>query len=226
MSSIGERIKKRRVQLGLSAEELGEMIGKDRSTVYRYERNEIERMPITVIEPLARALQVSPAYIMGWEGIAPYKTKKIPLLGEIAAGEPIFVAEEPCEYYIEVNENQRVDFCLKVRGDSMINARIMDGDIVFIRQQPIVENGEIAAVIIDGEATLKRVYKIGKSIILRPENPKYKDITLTSKEAKSIQIIGKITHQNSEQKVLWHKNKFTTDEFCFVKEIIVNENSA
>lgn len=191
MSSIGERIKKRRVQLGLSAEELGEMIGKDRSTVYRYERNEIERMPITVIEPLARALQVSPAYIMGWEGIAPYKTKKIPLLGEIAAGEPIFVAEEPCEYYIEVNENQRVDFCLKVRGDSMINARIMDGDIVFIRQQSIVENGEIAAVLIDDEVTLKRFYKTDKGVILKPENSKYQPLFFTEKDFKDIRILGK-----------------------------------
>lgn len=191
MSSIGERIKKRRVQLGLSAEELGEMIGKDRSTVYRYERNEIERMPITVIEPLARALQVSPAYIMGWEGIAPYKTKKIPLLGEIAAGEPIFVAKEPCEYYIEVNENQRVDFGLKVRGDSMINARIMDGDIVFIRQQPIVENGEIAAVLVDDEVTLKRFYKTDKGVILKPENSKYQPLFFTEKDFKDIRILGK-----------------------------------
>ena len=65
------------------------------------------------------------------------------------------------------------DFSLRCHGDSMINARIMDGDLVFIRQQPDVDNGDIAAVLIDGEATLKRVYKYENQIILQPENPKY-----------------------------------------------------
>jgi repressor LexA len=92
--------------------------------------------------------------------------------------------------YIPVNV--KADFCLKVKGDSMINARINNGDIVFIRQQPDIENGEIAAVIVDGEeATLKKVYKYPGTITLRPENPNYQEMVFDKKSFKSINIIGK-----------------------------------
>ncbi len=170
--TVGERIRHRRKQLGLSVDDIAKRLGKDRATIYRYESDEIENLPINILEPLAEILRVSPAYLMGWEDDVICKTKKVPMLGEIAAGEPI-LADEHCEYYVEVDEDLNVDFCLKVRGDSMIDARILDGDIVFIRQQPIVENGEIAAVLIDDEVTLKRFYKNNGGVILKPENSKY-----------------------------------------------------
>lgn len=127
-----------------------------------------------------------------FDNISPIRTQRIPLLGEIACGEPIY-CDEDRESYVEVGADIRADFCLRAKGDSMINARICDGDIVFIRQQPMVENGEIAAVIIDNEATLKRVYyyrEDGK-LVLQAENPKYSPLVYVGEELNTIRILGK-----------------------------------
>ena len=128
--------------------------------------------------------------------IFPLKTKKVPLLGTIAVGTPIY-AEENFDGYRESTEDVHADFCLKIKGDSMIGARINDGDIVFIRKQPDVENGEIAAVLIDGEATLKRVYKKNGSLVLQAENPKYAPIICSAKTCDECIIMGKaVTFQS------------------------------
>lgn len=115
---------------------------------------------------------------------------KVPLLGTIACGEPI-LAEENIEDYINMPEETRGTFALRCKGDSMINARIFDGDIVYIREQVDVENGEIAAVLIENEATLKRVYKNENSVELRPENPMYKPLVFYNEEINKIKILGK-----------------------------------
>lgn len=188
--TVGERIRQRRNQIGMSVDELAQRLGKNRATVYRYESDEIENLPLSVLEPLAKVLNVSPAYLMGWENIVPYKTKKVPMLGTIAAGVPM-LAEEQCEYYIEVDESLNVDFCLKVKGDSMVDARILNGDTVFIRKQPHVENGEIAAVLIDDDVTLKRFYRNDGLVMLRPENSKYQPLMYTKKDFKQIRVLGK-----------------------------------
>ena len=127
-----------------------------------------------------------------FDNISPIQTQRLPLLGEIACGEPIF-CDEDRESYVEVGTNIQADFCLKAKGDSMINARICDGDIVFIRQQPMVENGDIAAVVIDNEATLKRVYydKENGKLVLQAENPKYKPLMYVGEELNHIRILGK-----------------------------------
>ncbi len=189
--SVGERISQRRKELGLTVDEVAEKLDKNRATVYRYESDEIENLPITTLEPLAKILRVSPAYLMGWEKEKyQIKTKKVPILGEIAAGEPI-LAYEDLRTYIEVDENTKVDFCLKVKGDSMINTRIHDGDLVFVKKQPVVENGEIAVVLIDNEATLKRFYKNEVGIILKPENSKYQPRFYTEEDFKDVKVLGK-----------------------------------
>lgn len=118
------------------------------------------------------------------------KMKKVPLLGTIACGEPI-LAEENIEDYLNMPETVKGTFALRCKGDSMINARIFDGDIVYIREQPDVENGEIAAVLIDNEATLKRVYKYENRIELRPENPTFKVMNFENEELNNIRILGK-----------------------------------
>ena len=100
------------------------------------------------------------------------KMKKIPLIGSIACGEPI-TAEQNIEKMVDVPENIRCDFSLTCHGDSMVDAGIHDKDVVYIRIQPEVENGEIAAVRIDGEATLKRVYYNPGTLTLMPANPAY-----------------------------------------------------
>lgn len=124
----------------------------------------------------------------------PIELKKFPLLGEISCGVPKF-ANEDRESYVMAGTDIKADFCLKAKGDSMINARINDGDIVFIRKQDMVENGEIAAVIINdnNDALLKRFYYYADKglMILKPENPAYEDKIYTGEELNQVHILGK-----------------------------------
>ncbi len=199
--NIGKRIKQRRIDLGLSVDDIAQKIGKNRATVYRYESSEIEDLPTSVLEPLAKALQTTPAYLMGWgnndifsiNNIIPLpETKKVPLLGTIACGEPI-LAEENIEDFIKMDKNIDAEFALRCKGDSMVEARINNGDIVYIHQQPDVENGEIAAVLIGNDATLKRVYKYPDKgmLVLKPANPEYEDFIFIGEELNDIRILGK-----------------------------------
>ena len=126
------------------------------------------------------------------KNIRSIKTKRFPMLGEIACGRPIF-ANEDHESYIDASSSIKADFCLIAKGDSMTGARIYDGDVVFIRSQEIVDNGEIAAVIIDDEATLKRWYyypEKGK-LVLNPENPAYEPLVYVGEELNTIRCLGK-----------------------------------
>lgn len=116
--------------------------------------------------------------------------RKIPLIGSIACGAPI-LAQEHIEDYVNIPANIPADFSLRCKGDSMINARIYDGDIVYIRQQETVEHGEIAAVLIDGEATLKRVKFYEDHIVLEPENPHFRPLTFWGEEMNTVRILGK-----------------------------------
>lgn len=139
--------------------------------------------------------------VFSYSNIMPISTKKVPLLGVIACGEPMYCNEER-ESYVNAGTDIRADFCLKAKGNSMINARIMDGDIVFIRKQQAVENGDIAAVLIDDEVTLKRVYYYREENMLRlyPENPEYKPLTYTGEELERIRILGKAIAFQSDVK--------------------------
>ena len=116
--------------------------------------------------------------------------RKIPLVGSIACGTPI-LAEENLDGDVEAPDHVRADFALRCKGDSMINARIFDGDIVYIRQQESVEHGEIAAVLVGDEATLKRVYIYDDCISLEAENPQYKPMVYRGEEMNNIRILGK-----------------------------------
>lgn len=116
--------------------------------------------------------------------------RRIPLVGTIACGTPI-LAEENIEDYVNVPRELAGDFALLCKGDSMVGARIFDGDIVYIRQQDTVNSGEIAAVLIDNEATLKRVRIFPDHISLEPENPKYRPIVLWDEEMNTVRILGK-----------------------------------
>lgn len=202
---ISNKLRERRLELGLTLEEVGNIVGVGKSTVRKWETGAIENMKRDKIAQLAKALQVSPSFIMGWNepknnvindlsqygNILPISTQKIPLLGEISCGQPIF-ANEDRESYVESNTEIKADFCLKAKGDSMINARIYDGDIVFIKKQDMVNNGEIAAVIIDDEATLKRIYyQNGEKLMLVPENPAYSPLVYVGEELNQIHILGK-----------------------------------
>ena len=115
---------------------------------------------------------------------------KLPLIGSIACGSPI-LADEHIEDYVDLPNHIHADFALVCKGDSMINARIFDGDTVYIRQQDTVENGQIAAVLIGNEATLKRVRLFDDHISLEPENPMYKPLVYWNEDMNGVRILGK-----------------------------------
>lgn len=201
--TTGERMKQRRKEIGLSAEKVAERLGVSPATIYRYEKGDIEKVPVDIFAELAKILQTTPAYLMGWEektepkkptippGFEPMpKMKKIPLIGSIACGEPI-TAEQNIEKMVDVPEYIRCDFSLTCHGDSMVDAGIHDKDVVYIRIQPEVENGEIAAVRIDGEATLKRVYYNPGTLTLMPANPAYAPMVYTGPQLEEVHIEGK-----------------------------------
>ncbi|GAA0252354.1 hypothetical protein GCM10008922_10710 [Faecalicatena contorta] len=139
--------------------------------------------------------------IYTYDNIYPIELKRFPLLGEIACGEPIFCNEDR-ESYILAGTDIKADFCLKAHGDSMVNARIYDGDIVFIKEQPLVNDGEIAAVIIENEATLKRVYfdRNNNTLQLVAENPAYRPMVYVGESLNSIRILGKAVAFQSDVK--------------------------
>lgn len=201
-----------RKQRGLSLKALGEALGLAESTISLYETGRRQPDNDTLVK-IANFFGVTIDYLLGVSNgpvikntggntaknpifknhpeIMPLpETRKIPLLGNIACGEPI-TAIENVDDYVSVDINIPVDFALKCKGDSMINARIHDGDIVYIREQPVVDNGEIAAVLIDDEVTLKRFYKLPDYIELRAENPRYSPIIIPKQETGSVRIIGK-----------------------------------
>ena len=176
----------------------------------KLEKNDLSQYVNGKVEPgqekltiLGLALDVSEAWLMGYDvpmernlspqiaNIIPMpEMRKIPLLGNIACGAPI-LADDHIEEYIDIPKHVRADFALSCKGDSMINARIFNGDVVYIRQQETVDNGEIAAVLIDNEATLKRVRLYEDHISLEPENPQYRPIVLWGEEMNTVRILGK-----------------------------------
>lgn len=197
--TIYERIKYLREERGMSQQELAEKVGyKTASAVNKIELGLRDINQSKIVE-FAKALNTTPSYLLGDDqfnifsipNIIPIpKMKEIPLLGTIACGEPI-LAEENIENYVTVDAKANVDFALKCKGDSMINARIFDGDIVYIHSQPDVENGEIAAVLIDNEATLKKVYKYPNKLVLSPCNPMYDDLVYSEEQLENVRILGK-----------------------------------
>ena len=210
---LNEKIKHLREKGNMTLEELAQKVGVSASTILRYETGNIKNLRRDKIKNLADALNTTPAYLMGWEdeekeneiykykNIHPIELKKFPLLGEIACGEPVFCVEDR-ESYVLAGADIKADFCLKAKGDSMINARILDGDIVFIRKQQSVENGEIAAVIIDDEATLKRVYydKSNNYLQLIAENPRYSPMVYANEQLETVRILGKAIAFQSDVK--------------------------
>lgn len=199
MASLQERIKERRTSLNKTLLEVAEFVGVKEATMQRYESGEIKNIPHEKIVSIAEYLNCSPQYLMGWtdeinifaSNIIPLeKVRKVPLLGAIACGDPI-LAVENIDGYLLLPDGIVADFALRCQGDSMIDARILDGDIVFIKQQPTVENGEIAAVLIDSEATLKKFYYDGNSVVLQPENKNYPPMVYTGEDLNDIKIIGK-----------------------------------
>lgn len=211
MSKFHLRIRELRNSRKLSQQELADYLRISKSSINMYERGEREPS-LDTLEAIADFFNVNMDYLTGkndnpqyyeegtsalseFPNIKPIRLKKFPMLGEIACGKPIFAQEEK-KAYIMADMNIDADFCLTAKGDSMINARIHNGDIVFIRQAEMVENGEIAAVIIDNEATLKRVYYYPEKnkLMLTPENPAFEPFVYVGEELDDIRILGKAVY--------------------------------
>lgn len=201
------RLKYLREKSGKTMREAASELGLPYTTYINYEKELREPNSETLVM-LANHYDVSVDYLIGRSenpvkeklptaeefekyGLRPITKKRVPLLGNIPCGEPKY-ADEDIECYVEIGNDVKADFCLRAKGDSMIGARIHDGDLVFIRSMPQVDNGRIAAVIIDDEATLKRVYYYPENnmMILKPENSKYKDLIYLGDQLETVRILG------------------------------------
>lgn len=213
--TTGERIKQRRLELKMTVDELAKKLNKNRATIYRYESDEIENLPTSILVPLAKALETTPSYLMGWEPISDeeignvfYENMKlqmpmpkthgvsIKVLGRVAAGIPIDAIEEIIDTEEITEELAKTGhfFGLKIKGDSMAPI-ICDGDIVIVRQQNDAENGDTVIATINGdEATCKRLRKYKDGIELISNNPSYKPFEFSNEEIekKPVKIIGKV----------------------------------
>lgn len=190
--NIGKMLHDRRKELNLTLESVGKAVGVAKSTVRKWESGDIANMRRDKISALARVLNIDPTELMDWENKKSKDAiKQIPLLGTIAAGEPIY-AEQNIETYLCTPDSWRVDFALRVKGESMIGAGIPDGSVVLCKAQQDVDDGQIAVCIVNGdEATLKRVRRFDDYLVLHPENPAMEDIRFKGKDRAIVAIMGR-----------------------------------
>lgn len=204
MDSLSSVLRQRRKALGLTLSQIADMMDVAEATVQRWESGNIKSIRYEKIGKLAEILCVSPAALMGWQAhdgdasaslpsnVVPLQPmRKVPLVGRIACGTPI-LAEQNIEDYIDLPGHIHADYALTCQGDSMVNAGIRDGDVVYIRQQPEVETGQIAAVMVDEEeATLKRFYFDGANIQLVAENPRIPPMVFPGSEISRVRVLGR-----------------------------------
>lgn len=200
--NIGDRIRKQRILSNLSQTELAEKIQVSKQTLYKYENNIITNVPSDKIESIASALNVTPAFLMGWdEKVNSSNSKttngvKINVLGRVAAGIPISAVEDiiDTEEISEEMASAGEFFGLKIKGDSM-EPRIYDGDVVIVRQQSDADSGDIVIALVNGDdATCKRLTKYAGGIGLISLNPKYEPMMFSDEdiEKKPVKIIGRV----------------------------------
>jgi len=213
MATFAERLRSLRQEKGWSQQRLADNLKLSKSSVNMYERG--EREPgFETMEAIADLFNVDMNYLYGrtdvkiadpivWSadssspapippGFIPMpKMHKVPLVGSIACGTPI-LAEQNIDGSVDAPEDIRCDFALRCKGDSMIDAGIHDGDAVYIRIQPEVENGEIAAVRVGEEATLKRVYYDGTTLTLMPANASFAPMVYTGPQLDDVHIEGRV----------------------------------
>lgn len=203
MSTISERIQEALKIRKMKQADLVAKTGIGKSSISTYISGEYEPKQKNIYK-IAEALRVNEAWLMGYnvpmdryEQGSPVGTLSlVPIVGKISCGNGLLAYEEIEGYEATPKEwlNGGDYFYLRAKGDSMTGARIYDGDLLLIRKQPEVENGEIAAVIIgdDSEAVLKRVYKSNGQIVLQPENSSYGPIFCPPNKAKIVGRLKKI----------------------------------
>lgn len=207
MDSLSSVLKQRRKELGLTLLQIADSVGVTEATVQRWESGNIKSMRHEKIAKLAEVLKVSPAALMGWEDAKPTKElpnsailidlpsmHRIPILGRIPAGLPLY-AEQNIEEYTLTDLNGGAEyFALRVTGDSMNAARMQEGDLLIVRRQEEVENGEIAIVMVgDEDATVKRFYATDNTVTLMPQstNPQHRPQIYDLRKTR-IRVLGKV----------------------------------
>lgn len=189
------RIKSAREDLKLTKRELAKRIGVHESSINKYEKGLVD-IPLSKISELSRVLNVTEAYLMGWEDEQKLQGLKIPVLGTVAAGIPISAVEDILDYE-EVPqswENQGEFFALKIKGDSM-EPRMESGDVVIVKQQSDANSGDTVIVLVNGDdATCKKLQKTDNGIMLVSTNPKYPPMFYSTEDiqTKPVVILGKV----------------------------------
>ena len=202
--NIGQRIKERRKLLGLTADALGAKLGKDRSTIYRYEKGDIENLPLDILEPIAAALDTTPQQLMGWDSTLPSPTVTedvvvFPVIGEVAAGFEHIAAEEWTGDKIEVPKSmlhgrKKEDFfVLSVVGDSMYPLYLPGDKVLVLKQSTVNHSGDVGVIRYDSDkSSLKKLeYATGENWLrMVPINPLYPPQTITGADLERCEIIG------------------------------------
>lgn len=202
--TIGERIKKKRIESGFSQVDFANKIDVSKQTLYKYENNIITNIPSDKIEAISKVLNLSPMYIMGWEDLEQptpqsngYPTVRIPVLGDVAAGVPILAQQDIIGYEDIPADMAKTGeyFGLKIKGDSM-EPKIHDNDIVIVKSMSDAENNDIVIAMINNEAVCKRLVKYTNSLVLRSLNSNYDDIELHPDD--DIHILGVVIESRSK----------------------------
>ncbi len=209
MQEFRERLAAAMQEKGIRASRLASETGLSPARISQYLHGVYQPKGDAILR-LAGALGVSAVWLMGEDcpmippaapegdtsaclpdNLTPLHLRQYPLLGDIACGRPI-VAQGNGDSYVSAADTE-ADFCLIAKGDSMVGARIYDGDEVFIQQTDMVNNGEIAAVVLDDEATLKRLYyyPAEQKLVLSPENPAYEPLVFTGEELNHVHVLGR-----------------------------------
>lgn len=210
-SNTAERLKSLLSERNLRQIDLVERTGIGKSAISQYISGKVVPKQ-DKLYLLSKAFNISPAWLMGYDVPMDWSDesnltniihkpnfKKVPMLGYAAAGQPLENLEGQDTYYVNVDIDQKIDFCITICGDSMINAGINDGDIVFVRAQQDVENGQIACVEIDGEKVcIKRFYKYNNEVMLVSENPKYAPLHFSEENCSDFRILGLAVLKQSE----------------------------
>ena len=198
---IGERIKRRREELGLSVIEVARLLNKNRATVYRYEDNSIKDMPLTVLEPLAKVLKTTPAYLIGWNDdssedsednteIIPVSQRKIRLLNG-AIMDNVELSDENISFCEALNRPIYADFAFCASDDSMNGANILAGNIVLFTQNEEIKTGDIVLLSINDQLILRRITFCDDHTELWPENSTYQAIIIPRKNKNTFRVLGK-----------------------------------
>ena len=195
---FAKRLKELRVSRGLTQDDLARELNLVKSSISMYENG--KRKPsFEVLEAIADYFNVNMDTLYSSAPVFVPSLKRVPMLGYAAAGQPLENLDGQDTYYVETDSRYAVDFCITVRGDSMINAGINDGDIVFVKSQPEVPNGKIACVEIDNERVcIKRFYKTDTGVMLVSENPKYAPLQFSESNCTNFKVLGLAVLKQSE----------------------------